>query len=111
MKQTKLWMLATILTFCGAMAVSLTSCDKDDDTDKYEGPGPLAGMLKGTWYSIYDAYGTAHKGVTHCRKEDITAVCLSCDAYMIVQRLLILVLLFIPLRYRQVKFCQNCRRE
>ena len=78
MKQTKLWMLATILTFCGAMAVSLTSCDKDDDTDKYEGPGPLAGMLKGTWYSIYDANGTAQR--KDARNETVD-YCIVIDVY------------------------------
>ena len=30
MKQMKLWMLAAILTICGAM--TLTSCSSDDDT-------------------------------------------------------------------------------
>ena len=33
MKHARLWMLATILTFCGATTMSLTSCSNDDDIE------------------------------------------------------------------------------
>ncbi len=67
-------MLATILTLCGVMTVSLTSCNNDDDTDKHKSPGPLAGILKGTWYSIYDANGTAVREDSENEKVDYSIV-------------------------------------
>ena len=37
----------------------LASCSKDEDSTNSTKPGPLAGKLNGTWYSIYEATGTA----------------------------------------------------
>ena len=78
MKHARLWMLATILTFCGATTMSLTSCSNDDDIEQKAAPGPLASKLKGTWYSIYDAKGTAEREDGATGKVDYSIVL---DAY------------------------------
>jgi len=47
--------MLAILAVC---SLALTSCSKEDNPTP-DGPGPLAAKLTGTWYTIYDAEGTA----------------------------------------------------
>ena len=56
MKKYILHTAIVILTLCGM--TSLTACSRDDEQTN-AGPGPLAEKLAGTWYSIYEASGTA----------------------------------------------------
>ena len=58
MKQFNLWMLAAILTICGA--VTLTSCVSNDDIpapDLVVDDNPLAEYLEGWWLVDYDEAG------------------------------------------------------
>ena len=57
MRHFYLWMIAAILFICGTNV--LTSCKDDDSLDSKPKAGPLAEKLGGTWYSIYEATGTA----------------------------------------------------
>ena len=67
----KLWIMTAILMMCGA-TMMLTSCSKVDNPNT--NPNPLAETLSGTWYSVYDAAGTAKRENGTSATVDYTAV-------------------------------------
>ncbi|MBE6248532.1 MAG: hypothetical protein E7106_04675 [Prevotella sp.] len=64
MKKFNLWMLAAILTICGASV--LTSCSSNDDNAVTpatpDGPGPLAETIEGLWWGFSVGEGTLNDG-------------------------------------------------
>ena len=63
--------MTAILMMCGA-TMMLTSCSKVDNPNT--NPNPLAETLSGTWYSVYDAAGTAKRENGTSATVDYTAV-------------------------------------